>query len=81
LKAARPDWIRDRKLNILLQMGLHKSPELPDIPLASDLLANPEDKLLIEMLVTTTAIGRPLADLRAHRRLASRHCDAPSMPQ
>jgi tripartite-type tricarboxylate transporter receptor subunit TctC len=61
LKAARPDWLSARKLNILLQMGLAPSAELPDTPFLSDLLATPEDKRLIEMLVTATAIGRPLA--------------------
>ena len=43
LKASKPDWIRDDKINIMLQMGLEKSPELPNVPLASDLLS-PEDK-------------------------------------
>jgi tripartite-type tricarboxylate transporter receptor subunit TctC len=61
LKAARPDWLRDRKLNILLQLGLERSAELPDAPLASELISDPEDKQLVDMLVTSTAIGRPLA--------------------
>lgn len=61
LKAAKPDWIRDRKLNIVLQLGLGKSSELPDVPLASDLLTSNDDRALLELLVTSTAIGRPLA--------------------
>jgi hypothetical protein len=61
LKAAKPDWLRDRKLNILLQLGLAKSAALPDVPLASDLLTSADDKALLELLVTSTAIGRPLA--------------------
>lgn len=61
LKAARPDWIRDGKINILLQMGLAKSDDLPNVPLASDLLNSEDDRQLVELLVTSTAIGRPLA--------------------
>ena|SRR5882757_7494506 len=61
LKATKPDWIRDGKINILLQLGLAKSTELPDVPLASDLLNSEEDRRLVELLVTSTAIGRPLA--------------------
>lgn len=61
LKATKPDWIRDRKLNIMLQLGLGKSADLPDVPLASDLLTSADDRALLELLVTSTAIGRPLA--------------------
>ena len=60
LKASKPDWIRDKKINILLQMGLEKSPELPDVPLASDLLG-PEDKQVLELVTMGTAVGRPFA--------------------
>lgn len=61
LKVARPDWIRDRKLNILLQMGFAKSPDLPDVPLVTDLVQMDADRRLLEILFTSTAIGRPLA--------------------
>jgi tripartite-type tricarboxylate transporter receptor subunit TctC len=60
LKASKPDWIRDKKINILLQMGLEKSSELPDVPLASDLLS-PEDKQVLELVTMGTAVGRPFA--------------------
>jgi tripartite-type tricarboxylate transporter receptor subunit TctC len=32
IKAARPHWIKDNKLNVLVQLGLAKLPELPDVP-------------------------------------------------
>ena len=51
LKAAKPDWIRDGKINILLQMGLAKSDELPNVPTASELLTSEEDRQLVELLV------------------------------
>ena len=60
LKASKPDWIRDDKINIMLQMGLEKSPELPNVPLASDLLS-PEDKQVLELVTMGTAVGRPFA--------------------
>jgi tripartite-type tricarboxylate transporter receptor subunit TctC len=61
LTATKPDWIRDHKINILLQMALAKSPDLPDVPLALDLIAKPEDKKLLELLMIGTIIGRPFA--------------------
>ena len=60
LKASKPDWLRDVKINIMLQMGLEKSPELPNVPLASDLLS-PEDKQVLELVTMGTAVGRPFA--------------------
>ena len=44
----------------MLQMGLEKSPELPNVPLASDLLS-PEDKQVLELVTMGTAVGRPFA--------------------
>ena len=37
LKGTRPEWLRDKKLNMLLQMGSAKSPEFPDVPFVLDL--------------------------------------------
>ncbi len=34
LKQRRADWLRDKKVNILFQMGLRKAADLPDVPLA-----------------------------------------------
>jgi hypothetical protein len=45
----------------MLQLGLAKNADLPDVPLASDLLNSADDRALLELLVTSTAIGRPLA--------------------
>jgi tripartite-type tricarboxylate transporter receptor subunit TctC len=61
LKASKPDWLRDKKINILMQLGLEKSPDLPDVPLATDLVSKTEDKQLLELLTAPTAIGRPFA--------------------
>jgi tripartite-type tricarboxylate transporter receptor subunit TctC len=61
LKASKPDWLKDKRVNILMQMGLEKSPELPDVPLASDLIAKAEDRQLLDLLITGTSVGRPIA--------------------
>ena len=61
LKASKPDWLQGKKINILMQIGLEKSPELPDVPLAADLIPKDEDKQLLNLLTAPTAIGRPFA--------------------
>ncbi len=59
LKMARPDWLRDKKINIIMQFGLEKSAELPDVPLVLDLVKNAEDRQLMELLMGTMAVARP----------------------
>ena len=59
-KATRPDWLRDKKINILVQIGLSKAPDLPDVPLLIDLARNDEDRALLKLLSASSTIGRPV---------------------
>jgi tripartite-type tricarboxylate transporter receptor subunit TctC len=59
-KATRPDWLRDKKINILVQIGLTKAPDLPDVPLLIDLASNDEDRAILNLLSAPTTIGRPV---------------------
>jgi tripartite-type tricarboxylate transporter receptor subunit TctC len=59
LKTTKLDWFRDKKVNILLQFAMKKSPELPDVPLVLDLVKSPEDKQMLELMLGTTAMSRP----------------------
>jgi len=59
LKMARPDWLRDKKINMIMQFGLEKSAELPDVPLVLDFVKNTEDRQLMELLMGTMAVARP----------------------
>ena len=59
-KATRPHWIAENKINILVQIGLRKAPDLPDVPLLMELGANTEDRALLRLLSTSTQIGRPI---------------------
>ncbi len=59
-KATRPDWIAEHKINILVQIGLAKAVDLPDVPLLMDLAANEGDRQLLRVLSSSTHIGRPI---------------------
>ncbi len=59
-KATRADWIAEKKINILVQIGLAKAPDLPDVPLLMDLAKNEDDRALLRLLSASTAIGRPI---------------------
>jgi tripartite-type tricarboxylate transporter receptor subunit TctC len=59
-KATRPDWLRDKKINILVQIGLEKADDLPDVPLLMDLAKNDQDRAVLKLLSASTTIGRPV---------------------
>jgi tripartite-type tricarboxylate transporter receptor subunit TctC len=61
MKAARPHWIKDNKLNVLVQMGLTKLPELPNVPAAGDLIGDPVKKQVLELILMRQEPGRPMA--------------------
>jgi tripartite-type tricarboxylate transporter receptor subunit TctC len=61
IKASRPHWIRDKLLNIILQMGLQKLSDLPDVPSALDLVTDPENRPVLELILIRQEAGRPFA--------------------
>ena len=54
------DWIREKKITLLVQIGLEKDKELPDVPLLLDLVSEPNDKSAMRLLSAPTTIGRPI---------------------
>src|SRR5215472_6087710 len=60
LKAARPDWLRDKKINLLMQAALHKEPELAGLPSALDFVKNDADRKVMELYLTQKTLARPL---------------------
>jgi tripartite-type tricarboxylate transporter receptor subunit TctC len=59
LRSSKPDWIRDKKLNFLVQLGLEKHPDAMHVPLALDLIPDQAGKQLMRVLVAPQNITRP----------------------
>jgi tripartite-type tricarboxylate transporter receptor subunit TctC len=59
-KATRPQWLAEKKIIILVQVGVKRNPELPDIPTMQDLGKNDLDKRVLTFISVDTAISRPL---------------------
>jgi len=59
LEASRPQWVRERKVNILVQLGLEKNKEHPEVPLALDLAKNDTHRQMIELIVSPNLFARP----------------------
>src|SRR5439155_11757406 len=61
MKASRPHWIQDKLLNVIVQMGLQKLAELPDVPSALELVTDPESRQVLELILIRQEAGRPFA--------------------
>jgi tripartite-type tricarboxylate transporter receptor subunit TctC len=59
LTSTRPEWLRDKKVKLIVQYGPMKHPALADVPFAPDLISKPEDKELLNVAFAPLSIGRP----------------------
>jgi hypothetical protein len=59
LTTSRPDWLRDNKVNIIVQMGMQRHPALAAIPFALDLAKTPQDRALMELVFAKFNLSRP----------------------
>jgi tripartite-type tricarboxylate transporter receptor subunit TctC len=57
-KSTKPDWLRDNKIIMLVQIGLTRHPELKDVPLMTELVKNEADRKVMQFLSSDTEISR-----------------------
>src|ERR1019366_5787543 len=60
-QARRSDWIKERKIIPIVQVGLKKEPDLPDVPLMMDLATSEGDRQVLELMSSGSQVGRFLA--------------------
>ena len=58
-KNQKGEWLRDKKVNILIQLSLKKLPEIGDVPLVTELAKSKEDRQVFELLFAPQVMGRP----------------------
>jgi tripartite-type tricarboxylate transporter receptor subunit TctC len=59
LMATRSSWIPEGKVNLLVQYGAEKEPQLPNVPFIFDVLKTDADKALWRVAVAPLGAGRP----------------------
>jgi hypothetical protein len=75
LQTAHPDWLPEKRVRFLLQIGLERSDKLPSIPLVMDFAKNEQDRRVLRLLFGWTIMGRPFLappDIPEERKLALR---------
>jgi tripartite-type tricarboxylate transporter receptor subunit TctC len=61
IRSARPQWIEQKQINILLQMTLRPHPDLPGVPLVGDLTQDDATKRALALVLEDQEMARPLA--------------------
>jgi tripartite-type tricarboxylate transporter receptor subunit TctC len=59
IKTTRVNWVRDKRIIVLVQMSLSKHPDLPDVPLVMDLAKTDEQRQIFKMIFARQTMGRP----------------------
>jgi len=59
IMAAHPDWVRDKKVNLLFHTDIKPIPAIPDVPSIRTLVEDPIDRKAIDFLLAREIIGRP----------------------
>jgi tripartite-type tricarboxylate transporter receptor subunit TctC len=57
--ASHPDWLRDNKIRMLMQIGLERVAKLADVPFVMDFAKSEDDKRVLRLIVGWTIMGRP----------------------
>jgi tripartite-type tricarboxylate transporter receptor subunit TctC len=58
--SAKPDWLTNKWVVHLVQIGLSRLPEIGDVPLFVDLVKDPADRQVAEFLSNAIALGRTI---------------------
>ncbi|HLQ94031.1 MAG TPA: hypothetical protein VK148_28760 [Xanthobacteraceae bacterium] len=61
VKSARPNWVEQKQINVLLQLSMGKHPELPDVPLVADLARDDATRKIFTLAFGAQKMGRPVA--------------------
>jgi tripartite-type tricarboxylate transporter receptor subunit TctC len=59
-KSTHPDWVKDKKIIVLVQVGLKRASDLAEVPLLNELGGNDMDRQVLTFLSADTAIARSL---------------------
>jgi tripartite-type tricarboxylate transporter receptor subunit TctC len=57
LKTTRGEWLNDGKVVVPFQTGLKRHPDLPELPLVSDLATSDEGKGILEFMNSDSSVG------------------------
>jgi hypothetical protein len=60
IKSARPKWVEDKQINMLLQLTIRKHAELPNVPLVMDFAPDEAARQAFSLVFADQEMGRPV---------------------
>jgi len=60
LRAENAQWLAEKKVNLLMQVGVDAHPELPGLPTVVDLARNEEERKLLSFMASGSRVGRSI---------------------
>jgi tripartite-type tricarboxylate transporter receptor subunit TctC len=60
IKRSKADWLRDKKVKMLVQYALKRSPDLPDVPTLVELGKTDQDRQVLAFYVSGAEVGRSI---------------------
>lgn len=61
LRSTRPQWLKENKIDLILQIALRKHPDYPNVPLALDFVTDASDRKVMELIFSRQEIAFPYA--------------------
>lgn len=61
LRSTRPAWLKEKSIDMHVQLALTKHPDYPDVPLVVDLAQNAEDRQVLELIFSRQLTAFPFA--------------------
>jgi len=59
-KTVRPEWLREGKINLIVQYALARHNEIPSVPAVVDLARTDEDRAVLGLFASGSDIGRAI---------------------
>ena len=69
----KPDWVRDKKISVLVQITAVKHKDMPNVPTIMEYVKDPEHRIIWQLMLAQKAMGRPFVappDIPADRAKA-----------
>lgn len=59
LKTGEPEWLREKKIRVIIQHGFERHRDLPDVPRMIEFVKNPDDKQALELVMAGQEFAKP----------------------
>jgi tripartite-type tricarboxylate transporter receptor subunit TctC len=59
LKTGEPEWLKEKKVTIIIQHGFHRHPDLPDVPTMFEQVKNEDDRQAMALVMASQEFSKP----------------------